>query len=912
MDSKPRRVRCPRCLSVLSEPSDVLLYECGGCGAKLQAKKRNSGTVDHKSQRLDEDSSGKQKVDRVFVDQESGSSSNQQSLLNFTNESDQNSDHNDLHSPNKEKDAAKRAENDTVDAPPSVVEDCSFEKLETKFLSDDQGPCCSLDQQSLVNSSVEPDQIVHSDPRSSTEFSGHEDPESSPEATARSRKDQEQEQNQKLDQSHYQQFLNYSTDEKDQSSDYNDLRSPNKDQDVAKRAENGTVDAPPSVVENHSFENFNMKLLSDDQERCCSSNQQPPVNSSDETYQNIHNDPRSCSTEFSGQENVKLVGHEHSSGKQKINQLSGDNETDSGLTHLLLVNSRNDLDRNNDHRSSSELSYHDDTESSPEATVHTRLVKRHETGNQESCSEFEEAIANTRIVSDSDDGSKSRFGPTKTVNKLLDTRQKKPVHLDEDDLFLSEEDGSADLHRRRRFGGTSYYGYDGSVSSFDGNDDLNPIKNHIRPIEDEHVDSGNRYRFNRRKDKHRSTDIRSFYGLNGFQENPMHRSPMIPEDPKLERIELLKLVRELQDQLERTNVSNLQQVPSYYNHVLNNPGRYGRRMAFSGEATTVNRRRDGGTCHYCCSQPQDRHFSAQFPSHHICCNGPDYRANTYRSQRFSGPSSPNSNRSESNYSVTDDQRQPNHVTKPFRTTKKKKYVRPIAGGSPWITCYLCSKLLQLPQSFLLFSKRYHTLRCGGCLKVLTFTLSNGTHVSRYYPEETIVAPPSSEVEDFDKMSGSWAGPVSCSDRSFEKSYSTETDRIGSREFSEERRNKATVSRDPSRSTQMSSSKISGRRTTTSEIEEVEPGHNGSPLHWLMGYASPSKFSAERRMVAMSRDPLGSTQPLSSESSVWKTTTSEIEEIEPGHNGSPLHWLMGYAYQSKVMIWGSYDWTWKSI
>ncbi|KAC9300722.1 hypothetical protein E3N88_46022 [Mikania micrantha] len=778
MDSKPRRVRCPRCLSVLSEPSDVLLYECGGCGAKLQAKKRNSGTVDHKSQRLDEDSSGKQKVDRVFVDQESGSSSNQQSLLNFTNESDQNSDHNDLHSPNKEKDAAKRAENDTVDAPPSVVEDCSFEKLETKFLSDDQGPCCSLDQQSLVNSSVEPDQIVHSDPRSSTEFSGHEDPESSPEATARSRKDQEQEQNQKLDQSHYQQFLNYSTDEKDQSSDYNDLRSPNKDQDVAKRAENGTVDAPPSVVENHSFENFNMKLLSDDQERCCSSNQQPPVNSSDETYQNIHNDPRSCSTEFSGQENVKLVGHEHSSGKQKINQLSGDNETDSGLTHLLLVNSRNDLDRNNDHRSSSELSYHDDTESSPEATVHTRLVKRHETGNQESCSEFEEAIANTRIVSDSDDGSKSRFGPTKTVNKLLDTRQKKPVHLDEDDLFLSEEDGSADLHRRRRFGGTSYYGYDGS------------------------------------------------------------------------------------DQLERTNVSNLQQVPSYYNHVLNNPGRYGRRMAFSGEATTVNRRRDGGTCHYCCSQPQDRHFSAQFPSHHICCNGPDYRANTYRSQRFSGPSSPNSNRSESNYSVTDDQRQPNHVTKPFRTTKKKKYVRPIAGGSPWITCYLCSKLLQLPQSFLLFSKRYHTLRCGGCLKVLTFTLSNGTHVSRYYPEETIVAPPSSEVEDFDKMSGSWAGPVSCSDRSFEKSYSTETDRIGSREFSEERRNKATVSRDPS--------------------------------------------SAERRMVAMSRDPLGSTQPLSSESSVWKTTTSEIEEIEPGHNGSPLHWLMGYAYQSKVMIWGSYD------
>ena len=119
--------------------------------------------------------------------------------------------------------------------------------------------------------------------------------------------------------------------------------------------------------------------------------------------------------------------------------------------------------------------------------------------------------------------------------------------------------------------------------------------------------------------------------------------------------------------------------------------------------------------------------------------------------------------------------------------------------------------------------------------MLNFTLSNGTHVSRYYPEETIVAPPSSEVEDY---ANSRAGPVSYSDRSFQKSYSTETDRNGSEDFISRR--KVVMSRDPSSSVGASSSKTSGQRKATSEIEEVEPVAGGSPLHWLMGYASPSK------------------------------------------------------------------------
>ncbi|KAJ0705359.1 putative zinc-ribbon domain, plant, protein enhanced disease resistance 4 [Helianthus annuus] len=843
MNSKVRLVRCPKCLNVLPEPPDVPVYTCGGCGARLQAKKRNKSTVDTTSQRPDEGSSGKQKVDSVFIDQEASSSSNQQSLISSIDESVQNSDHN---GSMKDQDAANTAENGTV--------------IQLK----------------MVSSSDEPDQNIHNDPRSSTEFSGHEDPQSSPEATSHKGIDQEQEQSQ---------------------SDYQDTVVGLEHSSAKQKTEQLSADNNDCNVNRSSSElSYHEKPESSPEAAAHSRiDQQQEQEQEQEQNQSRYQDAGKQ------QENVTVAGLGHSSGKQKTEQLSDENELRNRFAHLLLVNPRNELDRNNDRNegsSSSELSYHDDPVSSPEATAHNRVKQqetefvscRKETGVEKNGSEFEETIADMRIVSDSDSGSKSSFRSV-----IAEKRQKKAVCLDEDDLL--SEDGSTDLRHQRRFGrissaesmetarlgGTSYYGYEGSVSSFDGNDDQIPRKNRIGSIRDE-VDSGNRSRVNWRNDRplngrvskyeQRSTDVRSFYGLNEFHENPRHRPSMIPENPQMERTELLKLVRELQDQLERTNISNPQQVPSYYNHLLNNPGRYGQRMAFSGEAVAVNRRRDGSSCHHCC--PQDRHFSAQLPSHHVCCHGPNYGPSSYRSPHFSGPSSPKHIHSESDFSAPDDHWQQSDVRKPFRSPRKKQYVRPIAGGSPWITCYRCFKILQLPQSFLLFDRRYHSLKCGACMKVLNFTLSDGTHVSRYNPDETVAAPPSSEAEDYDKLAGSWAGPVSCSDRSFEKSYSTETDRNGSRsrEFSEDRR-KATMSRDPSGSTRPPSSRFSGRRLTTSEIEEVGPGPgpNGSP---------------------------GSCRPPSSRNSGRRTTTSEIEEVGPGHNGSPLHWLMGYASPSKVI------------
>ncbi|KAJ0909567.1 putative zinc-ribbon domain, plant, protein enhanced disease resistance 4 [Helianthus annuus] len=616
--------------------------------------------------------------------------------------------------------------------------------------------------------------------------------------------------------------LNNSNDESDQSSDH----------DAANVAKNASIDAPSSSKQKQ-------KQLSDDHEASISSSlhKHSPVNSTDEPRRNV-NDPRS-STELSGHEDPEsspeATGHtridqpqeqthnDHSSGEQKTEQLSN---------QKLTVNSTNDLDQNNDHHkphNSSELSHHEDPDSDldPDQDYTDDLDQflscRHDVEFEETSSEFEESYAN-KIVRDSDYGSRSSFKSI-IADKLLDTKRKKPVNLENDDVL--SELGSSDLNHRRIFDRitSNYYGYEGSVSSYDGNEIQNPRRPRIGQIEDEYVDRFNRsvpHHMNNRlgKQKHRSTEI--------------HRNP----NPKLERIQLLKKVRELTDQLERTSVSSP--------HGLNDPVRFGRRMAFSGETTAVNRRLDGGTCHHCCP-PRDRTFSAQLPrqAQHVCCNGPHFEPNTYYSPRVSGLSTPVHTHPESGFSTPDggygysySYKHRNDVAKPFRSPMKTRYVRPIANGSPWITCYRCYKLLELPQSFLVFNKKCHSLRCGACMEVLKFTLLNGTHVSRYYPEEAIAAPPSSEVEDYNELNRSRAGPVSCSDVSFQKSYSTETDRNGFWEFGEERR-KATMSRDPSGSSQPSSSKISGRRKMMSEIE-VERRPNGSPLHRLMGYSTPSK------------------------------------------------------------------------
>ncbi|KAI8532042.1 hypothetical protein RHMOL_Rhmol11G0182500 [Rhododendron molle] len=55
--------------------------------------------------------------------------------------------------------------------------------------------------------------------------------------------------------------------------------------------------------------------------------------------------------------------------------------------------------------------------------------------------------------------------------------------------------------------------------------------------------------------------------------------------------------------------------------------------------------------------------------------------------------------------------------------------RPTAGGAPFVTCYNCHKLLQLPEKFLLMDINQKKVRCGGCSTVILFAIIDKKLVS---------------------------------------------------------------------------------------------------------------------------------------------------------------------------------------
>lgn len=53
--------------------------------------------------------------------------------------------------------------------------------------------------------------------------------------------------------------------------------------------------------------------------------------------------------------------------------------------------------------------------------------------------------------------------------------------------------------------------------------------------------------------------------------------------------------------------------------------------------------------------------------------------------------------------------------------QKKRHHGPVLGGAPFVICYSCMELLQLPIDFFVVIKRLYKLRCGACSKVLVFS-----------------------------------------------------------------------------------------------------------------------------------------------------------------------------------------------
>ncbi|KAK9274950.1 hypothetical protein L1049_022207 [Liquidambar formosana] len=54
----------------------------------------------------------------------------------------------------------------------------------------------------------------------------------------------------------------------------------------------------------------------------------------------------------------------------------------------------------------------------------------------------------------------------------------------------------------------------------------------------------------------------------------------------------------------------------------------------------------------------------------------------------------------------------------------RRLCHPIAGGAPFITCYICFELLQLPRKLMTMEKNQQKLRCGACSTIILFEAEN--------------------------------------------------------------------------------------------------------------------------------------------------------------------------------------------
>lgn len=157
----------------------------------------------------------------------------------------------------------------------------------------------------------------------------------------------------------------------------------------------------------------------------------------------------------------------------------------------------------------------------------------------------------------------------------------------------------------------------------------------------------------------------------------------------------------------------------------------------------------------------------------------------------------------------------------------KHHLRPMAGGAPFITCYYCLKLLQIPAEFLLLKRRCNQLKCGHCSKILEFSLESRTHIVPY-AHRAAELPPSETNE--------------CDD------YALAIGKSGSREIDDS----IVFPHPPRRDMDMKFKNLktgyqSGEPSShaykadkySSEVRKHSTLSN-SPLHRLMGYSSPSQ------------------------------------------------------------------------
>ncbi|CAN1138466.1 Protein ENHANCED DISEASE RESISTANCE 4 [Linum perenne] len=353
----------------------------------------------------------------------------------------------------------------------------------------------------------------------------------------------------------------------------------------------------------------------------------------------------------------------------------------------------------------------------------------------------------------------------------------------------------------------------------------------------------------------------SYQSHSGLHSNSNSHHPLVnAADIEQERIRLLRMVYELEDQLTRScslndnvnrkvfsgNVRRDEHVPLNYGM---DPRPYSRevsswsqqqrqpsRIPFSAEATTNGRHKVDH--HSSCYNPQEWKCSGQLPTHCSNHNRVFCRAhsganlcNSYGScpsspQRHMGPEYSSihgrTTMSCEQRNGRDNRDLNRYIRKKQHFAASKRHLRPVAGGAPFLACHFCLKQLQLPADFLLSKRKFHMLRCGACSEILKFSLENRTHLVLNSTEADHAPPRTSFHHESRSIANSSSG-----------SFKQQKKAIPEKVIIKSNGKSPVETRDgtrPSYSPKNNKEKASAK----TENEEIQ-GRGGSPLHRLMGY-----------------------------------------------------------------------------
>ncbi|XP_038980825.1 protein ENHANCED DISEASE RESISTANCE 4-like [Phoenix dactylifera] len=168
---------------------------------------------------------------------------------------------------------------------------------------------------------------------------------------------------------------------------------------------------------------------------------------------------------------------------------------------------------------------------------------------------------------------------------------------------------------------------------------------------------------------------------------------------------------------------------------------------------------------------------------------------------------------------------PDHEQEKLRCDEKRKrrknHCRPISGGAPFMICYECYELLQLPADFLISRRRLNRLQCAACSEVLELSFPAIPHIGPRSPGK-VVRPCNKVGNRIGVETGSVSHSNDCT-RGDSVSFSEVFDGLSfTKSFSAETEPGLHVSRNSSKG-------------------KYDKQKLGLPLHQLMGYSSASEL-----------------------------------------------------------------------